>query len=68
MLWLRLGDGELINLAHARSIKKGPNSTIEIYMDPVSGRRVLPFSGDEQRNEVFQKLVSNLIKMRLALE
>ncbi|MBW7858261.1 MAG: hypothetical protein H3C43_08215 [Leptonema sp. (in: Bacteria)] len=68
MLWLKLGDGELINLAHARSIKKGADSTIEIYMDPVSGRRVLPFSNDEQRNQVFQKLIQNLIKMRMALE
>ncbi len=68
MLWLRLGDGELINLAHARSIKKGPNATIEIFMDPVSGRRVLPFPDDHQRDEIFQKLVNNLLKLRMALE
>jgi len=68
MLWLRLGDGELINLAHARSIKKGADATIEIYMDPVSGRRVLPFDSAQQRDTVFQKLVTNLVKMRAALE
>lgn len=68
MLWLRLGDSELINLSHARSIKKGPNSVIEIYMDPVSGHRILPFPNDEKRNEIFQKLVTNLVKLRSALE
>ncbi len=68
MLWLKLGKKELINLAHARTIKKGPNSTIEIYMDPVSGKRILPFPDDEKRDEVFDKLVENLIRLRLALE
>jgi len=49
MLWLKLGKKELINLAHARSIKKGPNSTIEIYMDPVSGKRILPLKKSKKK-------------------
>ncbi|MEM4236140.1 MAG: hypothetical protein QXV44_03765 [Candidatus Anstonellaceae archaeon] len=68
MLWLKLGKSELINLAHARSIKKGPNSTIEIYMDPTTGKRILPFPDDQTRDEVFDKLVENLIRLRMALE
>ncbi len=68
MLWLKLGKTELINLEHARSIKKGPNSTIEIVMDSVSGKRILPFADDQARDEAFEKLLENLIRLKKALE
>lgn len=67
-MWLRLGDGELINLAFAISIKKGDESTILIQMSGEGGRKVLPFPTEPHRDHTFEKLVENLSRLRLALK
>ena len=67
-MWLRLGDGEIINLAFARTIRKGDESTIVIEMSGEDGRKVLPFPTDPHRDQTFEKLVENLSRLRLTLK
>lgn len=67
-LWIRLGEGELLNLAHVISLKKGPGNTIEIrYINPGANRTVR-FQAPEERDEVFERIVENMRRLGLALE
>jgi hypothetical protein len=67
-MWLRLGNEEIINLSQVTSIKKGPQSMIEIrYPDPQFNRTVR-FTADEERDAVFERIVENMIRLRLAME
>ena len=67
-MWLRLGDGEIINLAFARTIRKGDESTIVIEMSGDGTQKVIPFPTDPHRDHTFEKLVENLSRLRLALK
>lgn len=67
-MWLRVGDEEIINLEQVTSLRKGPGSTIEIrYPDPKFNRTVR-FVQDEDRDAVFERIVDNMVKLRIAME
>ncbi|MCB1325089.1 MAG: hypothetical protein H7A21_10435 [Spirochaetales bacterium] len=67
-MWLRLGDDEILNLHHVTSLKKIGNSSIEIrYMNPQAGRTVR-FTSPEDRDAAFERVMENLIKLRLAMD
>ncbi|MCR9144749.1 MAG: hypothetical protein NXI24_21095 [bacterium] len=67
-MWLRVGDEELINLTQVTSIKKGVQSTIEIrYPDP-KFHRTVRFTADEDRDAVFERIVDNMVRLRIAME
>jgi len=68
MLWLRLGDNEIIQLDHAVSIKKLEPSGIEIAFLEPNGKRILSFPDAAERNRAFDRLIENLVKLRMALE
>ena len=67
-MWLRLGDNELINLDHVASVKKGLENTIDILFNDFNHSRKLPFDTKEARNEAFERIVENLVKLRDAME
>ncbi len=67
-MWLRLGDNEIINMNLVVSIKKGLKNSIEISFQGMAHAKVLPFQAKEERDAAFEKLVENLVKMRLAME
>ncbi len=67
-MWIRLGDGELLNLDHIISIKKGPQSTIELRYNNPAANRTVRFPMDQERDLVFERVVENMIKLRLAME
>jgi hypothetical protein len=67
-MWLRLGDGEIINLAFARTIRKGDEATIIIELSGEEGKKTLPFPTEPHRDHTFEKLVENLSRLRLALK
>lgn len=66
-MWLRLGEGELLNLDFVVSIKKGDNYSIEIALDGGQMRTVL-FEGEYDRDQAFEAFKNNLVKLRLAME
>ncbi len=67
-MWLRLGESELVNLDYVASIKKGLKNTIDIQFSDFDHARVLPFQEKEIRDQAFDKLVDNLVKLRDAME
>jgi len=68
MLWLRLGDNELVQLGHVISIKKQEPQGIEIIFTEPNGKRILTFPDTAERNRAFDRLLENLVKLRMALE
>ncbi|MBL8018152.1 MAG: hypothetical protein K8S54_09925 [Spirochaetia bacterium] len=68
MLWLRLGDNELIQLDHVISIKKQEPQGIEMLFTEPNGKRILTFADQADRNRAFDRLIENLVKLRMALE
>lgn len=68
MMWLRLGEDEMVNLSYAYSIKKGNAATIEVQLLGGRVQRVIPFPSEDERDLAFDKLLENLSRLRLALE
>ncbi|HMU82903.1 MAG TPA: hypothetical protein PKE49_03245 [Leptospiraceae bacterium] len=68
MLWLRLGDNELVQLDHVVSIKKQEPQAIELTFLEPNGKRILTFPDPAERNRAFDRLLENLVKLRMALE
>ncbi|MBE7440608.1 MAG: hypothetical protein HS115_19350 [Spirochaetales bacterium] len=65
-MWLRLGDSEIVNMEHVELVRKVDPCSIEIMLRTRS--RELPFEHAEDRDRAFEKLVSNLVKLRSAME
>ncbi len=66
-MWLRLGEGELINLDFAVSIKKSDPASIEIFLEGGANRTVM-FETAYDRDQAFEAFKNNLVKLRLAME
>ena len=66
-MWLRLGEGEIINLDFVVSISKGDYNSIEFNLQNGQQRRVT-FETDHDRNQAFEAFKNNLVKLRLAME
>lgn len=66
-MWLRLGEGEIINLDYVISIKKGDYNSIEFNLDGGLQRKV-SFSEEYERDQAFEAFKNNLVKLRLAME
>jgi len=67
-MWLRLGENELINMDHVSSVKKGLEHTIDIHFRDFQHSRILPFPGREERDQAFERLVENLLRLGNAME
>ena len=66
-MWIRLGDNELINLNHVRSIRKGEENTMELHIRGLETPRKLPFETQEGRDDAFDNLFTSLVKAGEAL-
>lgn len=67
-MWLRVGDEELINLEHVTSIKKAPPTMIEIRYPDSRQHRTVRFTAPEDRDAVFERIVDNMVRLRIAME
>jgi len=68
MMWLRLGDNELVNMEYVVSIKKGLNNSIEMHLSGNTQVKNIPFPNKESRDIAFERIVDNMVKLRLAME
>ncbi|MCB1307223.1 MAG: hypothetical protein KDK30_03540 [Leptospiraceae bacterium] len=66
-MWVRLGDEEILNLHHVLSIKKAGGNLEVRYNNPTQNRTIR-FSDPQDRDAAFERIMENLIKLRLAME
>ena len=67
-MWLKLGEGELVNLDKCSGIRKEEDKSISLcYTDP-SQNRVIHFEEEESRDMAFDRLVENLVRLQKAME
>lgn len=66
-MWLRLGEGEILNLDFVISIKKGEHNSIEFILNGGDDRKVM-FEAEYDRDQAFEAFKNNLVKLRLAME
>ena len=50
------------------SLKKGDKGTVEIRYTDTRLNRTVRFSSDEDRNAVFERIIENMVKLRMAME
>jgi hypothetical protein len=69
IMWLKLGESEVINLDYIASIKKNSvNPSIEIIYQDLNNIKSLPFPGIEERDRAFKAILENLSRMKLFFE